>query len=118
MSVHGPDGHTHDVYLAEVGHATSCVCVENHRPTPERYVWHHVLPKTCGGRSTKDNLVSLCDTAHYAIHAAMWDLAQGRPLNPHENPFIRRMAQRGYSEAVAAGTVGRIPNPGEAIVSG
>lgn len=106
-----------DSFIAGVGHATHCGCVREHRPTPARYVWHHILPKTCGGRSTNVNLVSLCDTAHYAIHSHMWRLAHGTD-GGRVNQFVRDYAQRGYDAAVAAGTVGKIPDPGEAVATG
>lgn len=108
-------GHT---YLFTVGRATSCACSRQHAPRPARYVWHHVLPQVCGGTTTADNLVSVCDNAHYAIHVVLWQIAHTHQLGPaimnrhlaSRNKFIRKMAQQGFAAAELAGTVQRIPN--------
>lgn len=99
-------------YIAGVGTASECAVVKDHRPRPQRFVWHHVMPKTCGGQTVPANLVSLCDSCHYAVHALLHSLALGHPLPPHESPGRRRIAQDGYDAAAAAGTVDKIPNEG------
>lgn len=35
---------------------------------------HHIIPRGCGGNSTKYNLITLCMWCHSHVH--------GRPLNP------------------------------------
>lgn len=99
-----------------VGRATSCVITRWHHPKPLRFVWHHVLPETAGGLTDLNNLISLCDSCHYAIHGLMYVLAKkdgstvmwGKDGSRAE----RRYALMGYQLAVKAGTVAKIPNEG------
>jgi hypothetical protein len=74
-----------------------------------RYIWHHILPQVCGGKSTKSNLAELCDNCHYAVHRLMWDLAHGitPPREATGEQFT--LANTGYQLAVQAGTAGKIP---------
>lgn len=103
--------------VAGLGRADHCECVAHHRPTPARYVWHHVLPRTCGGPTTAANLVQLCDSAHYAIHVLLYELRLGGGVLPpgygHRNSFHLDIARTGYERAVVAGTVDRIPKEAE-----
>lgn len=107
------DNHTDLTFVPGLGRATSCPCVEHHRPKPARFVWHHLLPQVCGGKTTPDNLVSICDNAHYAIHALLWAIHANGGKAPSKqgrvNAFITDAAVRGYAAAVAAGTTDRIP---------
>src|SRR4029077_1447055 len=57
--------------LKGVGVASYCQCAADHTPKPLRFVWHHILPVTCGGKSVPANLVMACDNCHYAIHSLM-----------------------------------------------
>ena len=112
--------------LPGIGKPTSCVIARYHRPKPLRFVLHHVLPQVCGGQSVAENLVSLCDNDHYAVHALMtWLLHTYGPVNasgssafdlaaslPAGTRAQRGLAVRGYLEAVAAGTAGKLPNEG------
>ncbi len=99
--------------LPEVGKATSCVLSRSAGPHPAlRFVWHHVLPQVCGGLTTPANLASVCDSCHYSVHALMWLMGNGGiPPATAARATARQlaMAQRGYDEAVAAGTAGKIP---------
>lgn len=100
-------------FIEGVGPASKCdACgLKQHAPVPARYVWHHILPKTCGGLSGSVNLVESCDTGHYAIHDLMWRLANA-PDSIKGRRYTRRqrdLAARGYREAMAAGTAGKIP---------
>lgn len=103
-------------FLASVGRATSCACVGDHRPAPLRYVWHHILPEVCGGKSSKDNLVSVCDNCHYGIHAMLYDLKlHGPPLRTYGRFAGTKRAQialEGYAAAAQAGVVDKIPSEG------
>ena len=105
-------------YLAGVGLAVSCSISANHTPAPLRYVWHHILPRTCGGQTVTSNLVSVCDTCHYAIHALLYQLKVTGKIKPNRrnNKLRMKYAQQGYDAAVAAGTVANIPNEGSAAV--
>lgn len=120
--VQNPDHHHHHALTVVygLGRASGCVgYASTHRPRPIRYVWHHVLPQACGGKTAKDNLASLCDNCHYAVHSMMWLLAHH---NGQTETIIgwsrlgtapqRELAMRGYQGAVAAGTVNKIPNEG------
>lgn len=114
---HTDTGHEALTFVPGLGHATSCACVEHHRPKPARFIWHHVLPRTCGGKTDAANLVSLCDTAHYAIHAVLYELRTNDGQLPkapgRRNDYITNTALTGYQRAVAAGTVDRIPKESE-----
>jgi hypothetical protein len=81
-----------------------------HYPRPMRFVWHHILPQACGGKSTKTNLIAVCDNCHYATHILMWYLANGGiPVTVKYSRAQLRLAQQGYQAAVAAGTVSKMP---------
>ena len=77
--------------------------------TALRFVWHHILPQVCGGKSVKANLAELCDNCHYAVHRVMWDLAHG--ITPAKAATAQQfaLASVGYNLAVQAGTQGKIP---------
>jgi hypothetical protein len=90
--------------------ATSCSMSRAHRPVPLRYVWHHIKPQVCGGLTEPANVISLCDSCHYTIHALMW-AAKSTGLVPHlGNKAQRKVAEVGYDRCVAAGTVDKIPH--------
>ncbi|MGV0042001.1 HNH endonuclease [Mycobacterium colombiense] len=89
---------------------------KSHTPKPLRYVWHHVLPRVCGGQTVPANLASVCDVCHYGIHVLLHELAKnGGKLVDHWHlggTGRYEIALRGYQAAVAAGTVSKIPNEG------
>jgi hypothetical protein len=110
------DGSVGEV-LKAVGVASYCSCAAKHEPKPLRFVWHHLLPVACGGKSTPDNLVMACDNCHYTIHALLTTLKNGGgtikyPLSRYKNTLRYNLALQGYTAAVAAGTVDKIPNEG------
>lgn len=92
-----------------VGPALSCMVTTHHAPTPHRYIWHHILPQACGGKTERANLVSLCDNCHYTIHIIMWHLANNVKLTFRPSAHHMLYAQQGYQAAVAAGTVALMP---------
>lgn len=107
-----------------LGRASSCDgYAGGHRPRPTRYIWHHVLPQVCGGRTVKANLVQLCDNCHLTVHAILWLLAQRAgeiakvDLRGIGSLRCRELAQQGYALALAAGTVAKIPNEGGAVAA-
>jgi hypothetical protein len=94
--------------LPEVGTAVSCHGYGSHRPTPLRFVWHHILPRVCGGKTVTSNLVSVCDVCHYSIHIIMWQMANN--VTPEFGSRLQHaLAQQGYDAAVANGTTHLIP---------
>ena len=96
--------------LPEVGRATTCQLAKVHRPVPLRFIWHHVLPQACGGKTEADNLAQLCDSCHYSVHILMWYVANGGiPAGVKGTRTQRDLAMRGYNLALAAGTAGKIP---------
>ena len=97
--------------LPGVGKATHCQLSVQWGPHPaRRYVWHHILPQACGGLTTPANLAQLCDSCHYAVHDLMWLMANGTPRPaPPRTAAQLKLAKRGYDEAVAAGTAGKMP---------
>ena len=82
-----------------------------------RYVWHHILPEIAGGRTTRSNLVSLCDSCHYAVHVLLYQLKLHGAVTPDSRNNRKRvaLARQGYMLAVTAGTVDKIPNEGSAV---
>jgi 5-methylcytosine-specific restriction endonuclease McrA len=96
--------------IAGIGAATRCEVDCEHRPTPRRHVWHHILPLVCGGRTERLNLAELCDNCHAAVHRLMYQLAGGQRLDERINPDQRALAEVGYQRAKASGTVNLIPN--------
>ena len=103
-------------HIDGVGTAIDCSASKSHTPKPLRHVWHHVLPRTCGGQTTAANLVEVCDNCHYGIHAILWDLKQHNGTTPNFAHMVNTgryaIALRGYQAAVDAGTVAQIPNEG------
>lgn len=110
-----PVGSTHS-FIEGVGRAAQCDAAPHHTPKPLRFVWHHILPQVCGGKSVVTNLVQVCDDCHYAIHDLLYDLAQhGGQLAQHRSLMHSgryTYALQGYNAAVSNGTVGSIPNQG------
>jgi hypothetical protein len=100
-------------FLAGRGKAFYCQAADYHAPVPIRFVWHHILPLSCGGRSTEDNLVQVCDSCHYAIHRLMVDLLNNAGIFVELKRFARgnraNWALAGYKAAVAAGTQANLP---------
>lgn len=104
-----------------LGKATQCTAYGSHRPTPLRFVWHHLLPESLGGATDTLNLVSVCDACHYSIHellyllrlsngdAARWAKPGG---GQYGSDGQRGYALKGWQLAVAAGVQNRIPNEG------
>lgn len=109
--------HAHE-FIAGIGKAPSCAVSNSHRPIPMRYVWHHILPQACGGQSVATNLVSLCDSCHYATHALLYQCKLNGVVTPDSRNNGKRvaLAMQGYALAVAAGTVAKIPNEGSSAV--
>jgi HNH endonuclease len=98
------------VDLPGAGRATSCQLARYHRPLPLRYVWHHILPEACGGRTEPGNLAQVCDSCHYSVHMLLWWLANGGiPAGITGSRAQLLLARRGYTLAQAAGTADRIP---------
>jgi hypothetical protein len=99
--------------LPVVGKAVRCQLSATTGSHPaRRFVWHHILPQACGGKTEPANLASLCDNDHYAVHDLMWRLAQGAAPAGIPKPWTRAqlaLALQGYRAAVAAGTVSRMP---------
>lgn len=70
-----------------------------HNPKPIRHVWHHVVPKAWGGSDGEK--VSICDTHHYSVHAAINLLRtfDGDVPKEHRKKFGRKvwaLARRGW----------------------
>lgn len=89
--------------------ASTCVCSTGHRPIPTRFVWHHILPLTCGGQTVETNLVEVCDNCHYSIHGLLYQLKLDANAVLTGNKNQIKYARQGYAAAVAAGTVANIP---------
>lgn len=92
-----------------------CSIQGRHYPKPLRFVQHHILPKACGGGDDLTNLVTLCDSCHYSVHALLWHLKTDgglSGLHPRTNRYQLVVAMQGYERALAAGTKDRIPNEG------
>mgnify|MGYP001114152568 CR=1 FL=1 len=59
-----------DKYIKQ--HPLCEMCLKEGRLTPVDEV-HHILPVSQGGRSTPDNLMSLCRSCHIKIHLELGD---------------------------------------------
>jgi hypothetical protein len=57
-----------------------CIVHGYHWPVPVRTVRHHIWPKEWGGPDVESNLVNVCDTGHYNIHAYMDAAFGGKPV--------------------------------------
>jgi hypothetical protein len=98
------------VELPKFGKATRCELSRQAGPHPPgRFIWHHILPQACGGKTERANLAELCDNCHYAVHAVLWWLAHPDTAQPGATRRQRRVAQQGYAAAQAAGTAAKIP---------
>lgn len=71
---------------------------------PVRGVVHHVWPRGAGGPDVPGNRVVICANGHDAVHAVMWELANGRPAPSCARSELA-LARRGVAEWVAAGGV-------------
>ena len=56
---------------------------------------HHIWPQEYGGPTRDDNLVSVCDTGHYNIHAVLDALIKGQ-TPPKATKKETQLAQLGY----------------------
>jgi len=91
---------------------TGCAVSRFHRPVATRFVLHHICPQVCGGQTTTENTVGLCDSCHYTVHMLLYALARGVPPRAKGTRAQRKLAQQGYDACVLAGTVHKIPNEG------
>ena len=82
---------------------------QEHQHTALRFVWHHILPQVCGGKTEKSNLAELCDNCHYAVHNVMYALSRGAAPAKAATQEQFMLAQTGYQLAVQAGTQNLIP---------
>jgi hypothetical protein len=69
-------------------------------------VKHHIWPQQYGGPTIESNLILICDTGHYNVHAALDALLAEAPV-----PKVARaelaLAQRGFAAIRAnSGTMG------------
>lgn len=100
-------------YLAGIGRAIECSLYRSHNPSPLRFVWHHILPVSCGGTTIASNLVQVCDNCHYGIHELLWDLKVNNGVfvmyKTLANTPRGRYAIQGYLAASAMGTLDQIP---------
>ena len=100
--------HTNQIVFQGVK-AYECVITPNHYPIPGRFVFHHVLPKVCGGKTEAANLVQVCDNCHYTIHRIMWALAHNLTV-VRVNRKQMALARRGITEATLLGTLDLMPD--------
>jgi hypothetical protein len=113
-----PADHSHKLlgqrWLTGFGKATSCYITKYHNPVPLRFVWHHILPLACGGKTEAGNVVNICDSCHFAVHELMTDLkdnnGQFTIARPLQNRKRAALARQGYKRAVTAGTLDKMPN--------
>lgn len=107
-----------ETFLLSFGYAKRCEATKTHSPTPLRYVWHHILPQTCGGKTVAANLIEVCDNCHYGIHAILHDMAvNGGRVSKKYRHLVGtgryEVAKKGYQSALDTGTLNKIPNEGE-----
>lgn len=80
-----------------------CVVHGYHWPKPLRTVKHHIHPLSEGGPDTKANLLLVCDTGHYSIHALLEALLKGQPMTGGTRAE-RTYAVQGYEAIKKAST--------------
>jgi len=105
--------------LPGVGRATRCDLAKSHTPSPLRFVWHHIYPQECGGKTVPENLVQCCDSCHYGTHVLLYQMAKNggqlTTLKGYARTTRARYAQQGYAAAAAADTIAKIPNEGGGV---
>jgi hypothetical protein len=75
-----------------------CVVHRYHRPPPYRTVQHHIWPKAEGGPTVPENLVWVCDTGHYNVHAAIDQIRAGVE-KPDGTRTEVKLAQLGHARS-------------------
>ena len=73
-----------------------CTVHGYHYPKPLRTVRHHITPLAFGGPDTSANLVLVCDTGHYNIHAYLEWLIKPFSEEPKATRKEKALAKRGY----------------------
>lgn len=76
-----------------------------HRPGVITVHHHHVQPEAMGGPTAPANMVVVCPTGHYNIHAALAALVFGHPI-PKVTREELRLAKLGYQRWLDAGKPG------------
>ena len=101
----------HDLVEYQGVKASACSNTVEHRPRPKRFVWHHVLPLVCGGKTQARNLVQLCDNCHYSVHIGLWTLqfAHDTFRTLYLSKDLANYAAVGWNAALIAGTANLIP---------
>jgi hypothetical protein len=90
--------------------ASRCQAGEQlHHHTALRFVWHHILPQVCGGKTEASNLAEVCDNCHYSVHILMYGMVHGAPPPKAATDAQYTLALQGFNLATAAGTQGKIP---------
>jgi hypothetical protein len=90
--------HEHPAHTAHFTLAGNhCTVHGYHRPTPLRTVLHHILPQEYGGPTVAANLVKVCDTGHYNIHACLDALLAGKPM-PGGTRREKALARQGLDQ--------------------
>lgn len=103
------------LYIEGLGRAARCDGAKHHTPKPRRYVWHHILPQVCGGKTVEANLVQLCDNCHYSVHDMLWHLKQtGFLPKTGGTAQQKNLAAQGYGLALRDNVINLIPNEGGA----
>lgn len=86
--------------------AIECLCVATHVPMPVDIEVHHIWPRADTGPDTPENRISICPTAHSAVHWLLlrYKRANGTPAwedRRRLNPYLRALADRGWRSIVA-----------------
>jgi hypothetical protein len=92
-------------YSANKYNTGKCKVHGYHYPSPIRTVVHHIFPQEWGGKTIAENLVTVCDTGHYNIHAILADLVvhQGVQVDTKGTRTERALAFQGYRQWVVNG---------------
>lgn len=85
---------------------SDCALHRSHRPTPEGYVVHHVVPLSWGGTNEGSNRVTICPTGLRNVHELLdlYVAANGVPPWPalrHFGATTRALARRAWDAALA-----------------
>jgi hypothetical protein len=81
--------------------SVGCVCVGKHVPLPMQLVSHFIVSPYHGGLDEPVNLVWLCPTTHFNVHALLdeYERYDGTPpgsVRKHYSEYVQRLAAAGW----------------------
>lgn len=81
-----------------------CCNPKRHSPQPRLLVRHHVVPESWGGKTTANNLVTLCPTCHMNVHVRIdqWVATGGKPISKRGfDVYTLQLAEQAWAQRPA-----------------